>query len=175
MFSIHLAEVCIPRKEPRQDFDAQRASVEVARRFSRIAERVVQKALLKSATSTSRKSAEDKIRDMIESEERLRTVKSFLELWNKWRYFYFGLEPLNPKNKGQLSMIEGAIEFCELRDLNLNMMIACVHKAHEKRKLRPNFNAITSYGEEFYDRFYDSVLNDIDEVEYRERSMKRRV
>lgn len=131
--------------------------------------------MLKSATPKTRKSAENKIRDMIETEERLRTVKTFLELWNKWRYFYFGLEALTPKTKSQLSMIESAIEFCSSHDFNLNMMIACVHKAHEKRNLRPNFNAVTSYGEELYDRFYDSVLNDIDEVDYRARSMKRRV
>jgi hypothetical protein len=147
----------------------------VARRFSRIAETVVQKSLLKAATSTTRKNAENKIRDMIETEERLRSVKAFLELWNKWRYFYFGLEAITPRTKGQLTMIESAIEFCSTHDFNLNMMIACVHKAYEKRNLKPNFNAISTYGEEFYDKFYDQVMNDIDEVDYRARSMKRRV
>lgn len=146
----------------------------MARRFARIAAQIVQKELLKAVKPKAKASAEVKIREMIESEERLRSVKSFLEIWNKWRYFYFSLEPISPKTKGQLSMIEGAIEFCNKNEFNLNMMIACVHKAHEKRTLRPNFSAIKLYGEEFYERFYDAVLTDIDEVEYRERSLKRR-
>lgn len=109
---------------------------------------------------------------MVETEERFKSVRGFMILWNKWRAFYFGLPDIQPKTRGQLTSIENAIEFCNENELSITMMIACVHKAFEKRRLRPSYSVIVSQGEEIYNVFYDLVIADIDRNDYVERAMK---
>lgn len=79
---------------------------------------------------------------------------------------YLNAAPITPKNKAQLTSIERAIEFAKERDLDLNILIAVVHRSSKKRKFRPHFNMIEQHGEELYERFYDEVIADIDRWQY---------
>lgn len=91
----------------------------------------------------------------------MKTIQSFLVLWNEWREHYFDLGPVSPKNRGQLTAIENAIEFCNENNMNLSVLIGCVHRAYLKRTFRPNYTAVVLYGAELYDRFASKVEADM--------------
>lgn len=173
MFVPHLAEIQIDRKEPVRGFDHEKAARQLVEQFRRIAERVVQKDLLKRPNKDRRKAAEKRIRDSIETEERMKTVKEFVERWNYWREKYLSATPIQPKTKSQLTSIERAIQFAEEKEFDLNILIAVIHRTHQKRKFRPGFNAVVQYGEELYEKFYDDVIADIDRWTYEEDSYSR--
>lgn len=173
MFTAHLAEISVTRNEPPGSFDHAKAARQLAQLFKSIAERVVTADLLKKPNKERRANAEQKIRDSIEKEERMKTVKEFMESWNRWRLKYLGLQPTHPKTKGQLTSIERAIEFAASKDLDLNILIAVVHKAFVKRKFRPNFYLVEQQGEELYERYYTDVMADIDRESYEEDSYGR--
>lgn len=171
--SPHLVEIRIIRKEPGSTFNSKAAARILAEQFSVLAERIIAKGILKKpACPKNRKRAEDKIMDLVETDERLKTVKFFLESWNKWRDFYFDLPALEIKTKSQLTSVENAIAFINEHGLNMQLMIAAVHRAHRHRKFRPNFNTITHLGIECYDEHYDYVMADIDERNYVERASR---
>lgn len=174
VFTPNLAQIRITRKDPGPDFDTETATRKLARRTQQFAALIVTKNLLRSVPSESRrKSAEKKIHDMIETEERMKTVRVFMESWNDWRNFYYDLPPMVIKNKSQLSTVESCIDFAYENRMDLSILIACVMKNYEKRNYRPNFNAILTYGEDAYKNLYDQVMADIDLREYEERSTQR--
>jgi hypothetical protein len=146
----------------------------VARRFAELAVSIVTKSILKAPVDPGKKSkAEIKIRKAVEFDERLKHVKSFMEQWNRWREFYLELPPVHLKNSGQITTIEKAIDFCEAHGFRLTMMIAVIHKAHQKRTMRPNFNSIVLYGEEHYAGMYDDVIADVDRADHERKSLER--
>ena len=118
------------------------------------------------------KKAKKKIIDMVETEERKKSVSSFLREWNWWRDFYHKLPPVEIKTKSQLTMIENIIEFCNSNDYKINMMIACVQRAYVKYKFKPGFDVILKRGEELYDYHYDLVEADVDREDYEERAIR---
>lgn len=147
----------------------------MARRFAELAADIVSRAVLKAPVDRNKKSrADDKIRKAVEFDERLKHVKAFMEQWNRWRAFYLDLPPIHLKNSGQITVIEKAIDFCETHGFRLTMMIAVIHKAHEKRTMRPNFNSIALYGEEHYEKLYDDVIGDLDEADFDRKSLERK-
>jgi len=173
MFAAHLSEISIDRKDPGQLFDADKASRQLARKFADLAAKIVQSSSLAAPpTPKARRSSEKKIRTLIETEERFKSVQGFMKDWNKWRAFYFDLGEVQPKSRGQLTSIENAVEFCTTGEYNLTMMIACIHKAYTRRTMRPAFNAIVAYGADLYEKFYDEVLADLDRADYEERAMR---
>ena len=173
MFAPHLAKISVNRSDPGQLFDADNASKQLARRFADLAEKIVQKDVLATPpTPKARRDADKKIRKMIETEERFKSVKGFMIEWNRWRAFYYDLGEIQPKNRGQLTSIEKAIAFCNTEDYNLTMMIGCIHKAYSWRTVRPSYSNIVSYGTDHYAKFYDEVLADIDRAEYQERAKR---
>lgn len=103
----------------------------------------------------------------------MRTVKDFMVQWNYWREFYFDLGPIQPKTKAQLTVIEDAIEFANKNDLKLPILIGAVHKAYLKRNFRPSYNVIVAYGLEYYDRYYDDIISDLDRKEYEDAASLR--
>lgn len=174
MFASHTAQITVVRKEPSQEFDPDTASVVLARRFTELAERIVVGSLLKEPKEDNRKKrAQKKLADLYEKDERMRGVRDFMNDWNHWRDFYFNLAPMMPKTRGQLTIIENCIEYAKERNMSINMLIACVHKAYEKRKLKPNYNEILINGEDHYERYWDDVMADIDARDMEERAIKR--
>lgn len=172
MFSSHLATFNINRSEP--DSINSKDCEYVKIKFSKLAEQIVLKSILKAPKDPrSKKALEKKIKGKIEFEERFKSVKSFMELWNKWRLFYFDLDPIEPKNSHQLTAIENAIEFAKDNDLDMNMLIGCVHCAFRKRRFKPNFTNLYDKGIDLYEKFYDKVLGDLDRDEYHDSSSKR--
>lgn len=103
---------------------------------------------------------------MIEKEERLKHVQDFMKVWNEYREMYLRLDPIQPKTKGHITAIENSIEYAQEKGLNLNILIACIHKMYEKRNVRPTYSDLYTYGEEAYDRYYDAVMRDIDREDY---------
>jgi len=145
----------------------------MALQISRLAEKIVYKDCLKNPQMDRRAKAEQRIVELVEFDERMKTVKNFCTEWNKWREFYFDLSPILPKNKNQLTMIETAIAFTHENNLKLPMMIACVHRAFQKRNYRPNYNEIMTHGLDYYERYYDDVIADISRAEYERDSLNR--
>ena len=146
----------------------------MARRFTDFAERIVLGSLLKEQKSENKKLAVQKrLTEAYETEERMKSIREFMNRWNHWREFYFSLGPIAPKTKSQLTMIENSIAFSNEKGMDLNMVIACIHKAYKGRKFRPSFNAVELYGEEFYEKFYEDVLADIDNQDYEDASERR--
>lgn len=167
----HLVFISIERDEPGNEFIIERAEQKVKDKFSRIAARIVEKDLLNRPLTKGRaKKLKEKIEKEIETEERMKSVKGFMSLWNHWRDFYYNLPPMRVKTRGQLTSIENAIEFCNDEEFELSLMIACLHKAYMKRTMRPSYSNIVSYGADLYDRFYDSVMADIDREDLAYRS-----
>lgn len=147
----------------------------MARKFARIAEKIVSQSLINAPVDPKKKAkAEDKIREAIEKDERMKGVRKFMEFWNEHRLRYLNLDPIWPKNKGQLTMIENSIIFAQELGLKLYILIGCIHKMYEKRRVRPGYNAIILYGEDAYDHFHDAVLSDLDREEYEEQAAMRR-
>jgi len=163
---IHLMQIEITRREPGNSFDAEKAARELASRFSCLAKKIVVQNILIKPVAKKNKKVETKVESLIEHDERLRSVRGFLECWNKWREFYFDLSPIKVKTKGQLTVIEGAIQYMEENEYNMHMMIACIHKGFQRRSFRPSFNTITLYGEELYDQFISQVHSDVERREH---------
>ena len=79
---------------------------------------------------------------------------------------YFHLDPIQPKNKQQIATIENCIAFAKEKNMKLNILIACIHKMYEKRRVRPNYSSVIAYGEEAYELYYEKVLSDMDREDY---------
>jgi len=108
----------------------------------------------------------------MEFDARKEAMKNFMKLWNEWRDFYFHLPPLELKTAGQITAIEGAIDFCKQRGLDLNLVIACLHKSYEKsRTMRPAYHEIKTKGEERYHQYLDAVESDIEMAEIERLSL----
>lgn len=143
-------------------------------RFSRLAEEIVAKNLIKTPTEEKRVlRGEAGLRKQAEFQERLKSVKDFMKHWNFWRRFYFDLPPIEPKTSGQLTTIEKCIDFAKDNDMNLSVLIGVVHKGFEYRRFKPNYNSILLYGEELYEKFHSRVTADIDQKEYEKRALNR--
>lgn len=174
MLTIHLCEISVLRREPPKDYDTEKAERKLSLYFRTTALEIISKDILMAAPDPKKKKkAQKKIEDMIETDARKRSVASFLLEWNEWREFYLKAGPIVLKTKGQLTLIEDAIEFCNVNKFKTNMMIACVHRAYVGYKHNPNFDAVVRRGEELYEKNYDLVEADIDRDEYQERALGR--
>lgn len=173
MFSPHLASIRVDRAEPSKNFDAEKSHLEVARRFDALAQKIVLRDNLKKRVDPKRsKKAHEKIKKMVETDERMKFTKNFLKTWNHWREFYFQLPAIEVKTSGQVTLIENAIDFAKEKEMDLNILIACVHRAYQKRKFKPSFQEIITRGEEHY-QLYDDVIADIEKSEWESKSMDR--
>lgn len=143
----------------------------MARKFGALALRIVLRDKLTKKVDPKRsKKAHEKIKRMVEFDERNKFVRLFITAWNHWRRFYFDLGPIEVKTSGQLTMIENAITYATERNMDMNILIACVHRAYQKRKFRPSFDEINRRGEEHY-QLYDDVMADIEKEEYERKSL----
>lgn len=171
MFVPHLSQIRIDRKEPSKDFNPTTAHIKVARSLSDLARRIVLKEGLKKKKDPVRQNkALQKVRKLVEFDERHKLTKVFMSAWNHWRLFYFDLAPIEPKTSGQLTVIESCIDYAKERSMDLNILIACIHRAYQKRKFRPNFDEIIKRGEDHYS-LYEDVMSDIEREEYERKSM----
>lgn len=144
----------------------------MARRFAALAKQIVLRdAITKPKDNQKRKKAHEKIRKLVEFDERKKHVSDFLVMWNRWRDFYFQLPPVDVKTPGQVTTIENAIDFAKENNMDLNLLIACVHRAYSKRlKLKPGFSEIISRGIEHW-QLYDDVIADIEKEEFERKSL----
>lgn len=120
-----------------------------------------------------RKKAEEKIRQLIEFDERMRNVKEFMNEWNRWRKFYFDLPPTMPKNKAHMTIIENSLTFATENNLNLPILLGTIHKAYQKRKFMPAYTEICAHGLAHYARYSDDVVADLDRAEYEAKAALR--
>lgn len=170
-----MSSISIKRVEPDSSYDFVKRTENLNRYFARQAESIVLADVMKNPVKSENKEKRIKeLANLIETDERMKTIKSFMESWNIWRDFYFQLGPIQPKQKGQITAIENAIQFCEENQYDLHMMIGCLHFANLKKKFMPTYSAITTYGEEVY-KYYDNVLADLDKSDYQSSSMERAV
>ena len=164
MFSTHTANIKIDRNDPSGLIDVKKETDKVLRLFARMAESIVVKNLLaapKDPREVAR--AKAKMAKQAEFDERLKMAKSFISIWNKWREFYFDLSPYTPKQTSQLTAIESAIKFCNENEMDINMMIGCLHCAFKKRRIKPSFfNLYDEKAMEIYDNYYNAVIADLD-------------
>jgi len=117
--------------------------------------------------------AKAKMRKEAELAERLKLCRNFVLMWNRWRDFYLNLSAVEPKTSAQVTAIENAIAFAKEHELDINMMIACVHRAFRKRKFRPNYtNLYDDKALDIYDSNYDHVLADTDRAEATHSSLR---
>jgi len=115
-------------------------------------------------THNETRKTKKKIENLIEFDERMKLVKDFMETWNYWRQFYLDLPATKPKTKGQLTCIENILDLVKEENVNLRMLIAATHKAYSlyKRKYNPTYATVLHSGLDFYDKYYDDILIDID-------------
>lgn len=173
MFCSHLSIIKCVRTEP-SGLDIEKESMKIKRLFARMAESIVVRNIL-TAPKDPKEVARIKLkmRKQSEFDERLKMSKSFIDLWNKWRDFYLGLPAYTPKQASQLTAIESAVKFCVENEMDLNMMIACLHRSYKKRTLKPSFfNLYDEKALGIYDNFYNTVLADLDRQEAQEVSMR---
>lgn len=138
----------------------------MARRFRNLAQKIVLDDSIRSYDPVKKARGQRKLEKLLEFEERRKSMKQFMRLWNRWREFYFKLPPLEIKTAGQLTIIENAIDHFKEKSLDLNLVIACLHKSYERSvKFRPSFNDLISKGEDRYRQHLDDVESDIERVE----------
>jgi hypothetical protein len=141
----------------------------MARRFARLTHEIVLREAVKKQDPVRANRAQLKVQKMFEFGERSKLYKEFMKAWNHWRKFYFDMADIEPKTPSQLTMIENCIDYAKTRNMDLNILIACVHRAYQKRKFRPGFGEILIRGEEHY-QLYDEVMSDLEKAEHEEGS-----
>lgn len=146
----------------------------MARKFADLASEIVAKHFVDTRDVDAKitRKTEKKIKKLADTEERKKRCKPFMEIWNKWRWFYLEMPSLEPKNAQQLSAIENAIAYCEEEQFDLNMMVACIHRSYIWRTVRPAYTSILSHGDECYNQHYGNVLADLDRIEYEDKARK---
>jgi len=168
MFFPHLAEIKLVRDEPTIILSKR---IELAKRRNAVlAERIVVGDYLKSPKKN--KDSTERIRKLIEFDQRFDSTRSFMGIWNNWRYFYFERSPIMPKNKGQLTCIENILDLVKENDMDLNIFVGTVHCAHLKRRFMPGFSTALAYGTDCYEKMYGKVMSDLDRVEYESGALR---
>lgn len=173
MFCSHLSIIKINRNEP-TGLDVEKETAKIRRMFARMSEDIVVRNILQAPKDPKEVARlKLKMKKQSEFDERLKMSKGFIDLWNKWRDFYFGLPSYTPKQASQLTAIESAIKFCRENEMDLNMMIACLHRSYKKRTIKPSFfNLYDEKALDTYDSFYNTVLADLDREEAQEVSSR---
>ncbi len=161
MFVSHLAVVDIKRIEP-SNLDLDGIVNKVLLERESLAERIIISSWVNGDNRKAKKVISKKISEIDSLIERKQFVSQFMEIWNYWRMFYFDLNPIRPKTKSQLTQIENAVNLVKEKDLQLNLVIACTHKAFVWRKVNPAFHNLINAGLEKYDQYIDDVMVDID-------------
>lgn len=168
MFFPHFASINTKRQAP--GVVTNRMSAKLRERNEDFVTGIVMNSWLRGDFAKSKKSVEKKISDISEIEIRSESARDFMEKWNFWRKFYFDLSPISPKTKSQLTQIEKIVLLSKSEDLRLTMLIGTVHKAFVWRKVNPGFQDILFKGLEYYERFHDIVISDIDSSNYMENA-----
>lgn len=172
MFFPHFATINLERKEPKRLKSDRVAKIESAirKRNEEVAIRIVNQASMNGDNKQSPVKLAKKIktkRKFLQGQEEL---QDFMEIWNRWRYFYFALSPIVPRTSSQITQIKNAIAFADVQNIKMNMMVACLHKEFVWRKFNPNFYHLERDGLDFYQKHYDEVLQDVEQDSYRQRS-----
>jgi len=136
-----------------------------------MAERIV----LKNSMSKKKKVTKatiNKIKKLEEFDARLKALDDFLEVWNKWRELY-DLKAVKIKTAGQATSIEKSLAFVKEHDLDLNIFIGTIHRAYFYKRYNPSFaQGYADYSLEFYDKFFDDVVGDIEEENYMDEALR---
>jgi hypothetical protein len=157
-FYPHRSKLQINREEPTS------ITIDQVERIKMLHERATKKALFAAKTKTVSSGDAKKFR------ERVFALNEFLKCWNDWRHFYFEAPPVSIKTKSQLTTCENIVQKIKDQNYNMSLFVACVHKAYQKRKFRPEFTACLHQGDEYYEKLYDSVMGDIQLREYEDNA-----
>lgn len=171
MFFGYTSKIDIQRSEPSNEtyftgsLDKVKKAVE--KRNARIAEKVVIKSLIRKKPTEKSKV---KLINAHEKDERIKYLSSFIESWNKWGDYYSDFSHRwEPKNRAQLTAIENILDLCKKEEIDCELFVACVWKSYEKRRFNPNVQSCLAYGLEAYDRYIDSIREELAYIEYKER------
>ena len=170
----HITEVSCRRTPVEGDFNLK-AAIKRADSFHTFYAKKALFHLLKSspADSVRAKKAAKKLKSLDVDDARRGALNDFLELWNKWRGFYFpNVRPVTIKSKAQITTIENYMQEIKDKGLDLNIAMACVHRAFVRRKFRPSFNDLR-YAEEHMERFAGQVNTDEAVDDYEDRSLTK--
>lgn len=169
MFYPHRAIILIRRAEPATQ-DHRQLGERARRRNALVAERLVLKDLLRPRPVNVQ--AERKLARKYEVLARREDVQEFMQVWNHWRQFYFGLDPVQPKTGGQLTQIERFLT--SEPDVNRRrMIVATTHKAFVWRNVNPGFGDLLVNGEDNLKRYRGEVVADVDRVAYARGALVR--
>lgn len=173
MFRGHQSEISLTRREP-EITDYEKETLKARTWLGTIAYKAVVGHLNSSKPVNVKKVTKKLERDEA-FEKGAKEMQPFLDSWNKWRSFYFPhiAHEVSIKTPSQLGMAKAALEFINENDMNCDIAIAAMFKSFSKRKRvtnLPNFGAIKSFGLETYERWYDSVVGDIEAKIYEEQS-----
>jgi len=177
MLQQHYFKIPYARKEPCSDFDTQKATRAVRELLESIAKQTVKEFLLKKVPEPKvKKVAQKRLLKSSINEEKKKRLHTFTESWNKWRDFYFeSSNTIVIKNNSQIGLAIGALEHIETTGHPLDIYLACLFKGYtkifSKKKFRPSFASVKTHGDEFFEQFYDDVIADIDEANYKERAL----
>lgn len=173
MFEPHSAQINIVREEPK-DLDVVVAAQKVRMRNRNITEIVYFKAKLKTRPKDAQ-TARAKVLKAWDNDSRLVALTPFFESWSRWRNYYHPSEndfvySYRPTSGSPLSLAERIIHEVGEQGLDLDLVIACGHKAFQKSKIPCRLSMLASQWQEFYDRHASAVRVDLDEDEYRASS-----
>jgi len=162
MFYPNCSEIEISRDEP--------TCISIVS-HTNLANEIVTKNLLKP--SAPKKDLKEKILKEKEFTRRYYTqeVVEFVTIWNYWRDFYYQARSVKPKTKTQLTCIENILQYVEDNEMNLKIYLGTIHRGYLYRKHNPDFCTAWTYGADFYDKFYDEVVDDIMKSKYERESM----
>jgi hypothetical protein len=157
----------VDREEP--SVKLSEAASFVKKRNSKIAMKVVLKDKLGKKTKAR---ATKKMRYANELHARMQAIKPFIESWQRWSDFYEDAAyTWTPKTGSHVSCIENILKECEEKELDFDVVIACGFKAYDGKTKRISINVLRSYYEDFYNQYYEEVMNDIDKEESKYRSL----
>ena len=173
MFRQHQSEILIARTEPKIT-DIEKEILKARHFLATVAFRAVKEHLLSSRPINVKKVSKKLERDNA-FDEGVKELEPFLNIWNKWRSFYFPqiAHVVTLKTPSQLGLARNALAFINENNLNCDIAVAALFKSYSKRKrvtTLPNFGAIKAFGLEVYDQFYDSVVGDIESKIYEEQA-----
>lgn len=132
---------------------------------------VVTQELLKQRPEDPR-AARERIAKAWELDARMTPLRPLIESWNRWREYYAAEDrefhaPWGPRTASHMTACESVVDFAKENSLDLDLLIACGHKAFAKSRYDLTVNMLVAHGLDYFSKFAEAVVIDLDEDEYR--------
>jgi len=171
MFAPHTAQVEIARTEP-IGINAELAAEIVRKRNATLAFEAVSRDMLKVNQTTGQIITARLIKRW-ETDERLKSLRPFVDSWNYWRERYAKHDyefTWVPKTPSQISMMETVNAICQENQIDTDIFIACGHRAYAKSRYSLSLNMLCANGLDFFAKHAEEVLTEIDEDAYQRKA-----